>query len=70
MQVYIGNLSRHITDAQFGELVSPFGRPDSLSVPRERNGRGKGYGLLEFANADQARAAIAGPHGKDIEGQI
>jgi RNA recognition motif-containing protein len=52
MQVYVGNLSRHITDKQFGDLVSPFGKPDTLSVPREQNGRGKGYGLLEYANPD------------------
>ena len=70
MQVYVGNLSRHITDAQFHDLVLRFGKPDSLSVPREPGGRGKGYGLLEYANPDSARAAIAGLHGKDIDGQI
>ena len=70
MQVYVGNLSRHISDRQFHELVSPFGKPDSVSVPREPSGRGKGYGVLEYANPDTARAAIAGLHGKDIDGQI
>ena len=70
MQVYVGNLSRHISDAKFRDLALPFGEPDSLNVPREPSGRGKGYGLLEYANADRARAAIAGLHGKDIDGQI
>jgi len=69
-QVYVGNLSRHISDMQFMDLVLPFGEPVSLSVPREPNGRGKGYALLEYANPDQARAAIAGLHQKDIDGQI
>ena len=70
MQVYVGNLSRHISDRQFADLVLPFGKPDSLSVPRDPSGRGKGYGLLEYASAEHARAAIAGLHGKDIDGQI
>ena len=70
MKVYVGNLSRHISDMQFNDLVLPFGKPDSLSVPRDPSGRGKGYGLLEYANPDHARAAIAGLHGKDIDGQI
>ena len=70
MQVYVGNLSRHITDVQFGELARPFGKPDSLSVPRGPGGRGKGYGLLEYVNVENGRAAIAGLHGKDIDGQI
>lgn len=70
MQVYVGNLSRHITDSQFLLLAMPFGKPDSLSVPRKTNGRGEGYGLLEYANHDHARAAVAGLHGKAIDGQI
>jgi RNA recognition motif-containing protein len=70
LQVYVGNLSRHISDIQFNDLALPFGMPDSLSVPREKNGRGKGYGLLEYANADHGRAAVAGLHGKSIDGQI
>jgi RNA recognition motif-containing protein len=70
MRVYVGNLSRHISDMQFRELASPFGNPDFLTVPREASGRGKGYGFLEYANPDSARAAIAGLHGKAIDGQI
>jgi len=70
MQVHVGNLSRHISDLQFSDLVMEFGKPDSFSVPREPSGRGKGYGVLKYANADHARAAIAGLHGKDIDGQI
>jgi RNA recognition motif-containing protein len=34
MQVHVGNLSRHITDKEFSDLVSSFGKPDSLSAPR------------------------------------
>ncbi len=70
MKVYVGNLSRHISDVQFSELVTPFGKPDSFSVPRDPDGRGKGYALLEYSNPDDARATIAGLHGRDMEGQI
>jgi RNA recognition motif-containing protein len=70
MEIYVGNLSRHISDMQFNALVLPFGKPDSFNIPRDANGRGKGYGLLEYSNPDHARAAIAGLHGKDMDGQI
>lgn len=71
MKVYVGNISRHISDAQFLALASPFGVADSVSVPRDaESGRTKGYGFLDFANPDHALAAIAGLHGKDIDGQI
>jgi cold-inducible RNA-binding protein len=71
MRVYVGNISRHITDKQFHALALPFGSADSVSVPRDvASGRSKGYGILEFANRDEALAAIAGLNGKDIDGQI
>ncbi|GEM_PF-4264142 len=70
MQVHVGNLSRHISDEQFAELVRPYGVPVSFHVPRDPTGRGLGYGLLDYENVEHARAAIAGLHGKDIDGQI
>ena len=71
MKVYVGNISRHISDKQFRALSVPFGNADSVNVPREiEGGISKGYGFLEFANRDEALAAIAGLHGKDIDGQI
>ena len=71
MKVYVGNISRHISDAQLHALALPFGDADSVSVPRDaQSGRTKGYGFLDFANPDHALAAIAGLHGKDIDGQI
>ncbi len=71
MKVYVGNLSRHISDAQFHALALPFGKADSVSIPRDvESGKSKGYGFLEFTNPDHARAVIAGLNGKDIDGQI
>ena len=71
MKVYVGNISRHISDVQFHALALPFGNADSVSVPREaESGRTKGYGFLDFANPEHALAVIAGLNGKDIDGQI
>ena len=71
MKVYVGNISRHISDEQLHALALPFGKADSVSVPRDTDsGRTKGYGFLEFANPVDALAVIAGLNGKDIDGQI
>ena len=51
MKVYVGNISRHISDAQFHALALPFGDAEGVSVPRDaESGRTKGYGFLDFAN--------------------
>ena len=71
MKVYVGNISRHISDEQFHALALPYGKADSVSVPRDLDsGRTKGYGFLDFANQVDALAVIAGLNGKDIDGQI
>jgi len=71
MKVYVGNISRHISDEQFHALALPFGKAESVSVPRDiESGRTKGYGFLDFADPADALAVIAGLNGKDIDGQI
>jgi len=70
MKVYVGNLSKQVTDAQFRELAVPYGTLVSSNVATERNsGDSKGFGFLEFSNADEGRAAITGLDGRDVNGQ-
>jgi cold-inducible RNA-binding protein len=70
MKVYVGNLSRQITDAQLSDLAIPFGKVVSANVTTERSGgASRGFGFLEFSNDGEARAAIAGLDGRDVNGQ-
>lgn len=70
MKIYVGNLSKQITDAQLNELAMPFGSLISANVATERSsGQSKGFGFVEFTNADEARAAITGLDGRDVNGQ-
>jgi len=69
-RIYVENLSKQITDAHLNELALPFGKPNSANIARElRGGASKGFGFIEYATAEQARAAIHGLDGKDVEGQ-
>lgn len=70
MKLYVGNLSKQITDAQLNELAAPYGTPISASVVTERgNGPSKGFGFVEFGSADEANAAITGLNGREVHGQ-
>jgi cold-inducible RNA-binding protein len=70
MKLYVGNLSKQVTDAQLNELAVPFGALISATVATERSsGDSKGFGFVEYENADHARAAIAGLDGRDVNGQ-
>jgi RNA recognition motif-containing protein len=70
MKLYVGNLSKQITDAQLNDMATPYGKPLSASVATERSsGESKGFGFIEFTSDDEANAAITGLDGRDVNGQ-
>ncbi len=70
MKVYVGNLSKQVTDAQLNDLAVPYGKLISANVATERSsGVSKGFGFLEFGSDDEARAAITALDGRDVNGQ-
>ena len=70
MKIYVGNLSKQVNDAQLSELAKPYGTLVSAAVATERSsGESKGFGFLEYSNAEEGNAAITGLDGRDINGQ-
>ena len=70
MKVYVGNLSKQVNDAELNALAAPYGTIVSANVATERkSGESKGFGFLEFSNDDEARAAITGLDGREVNGQ-
>lgn len=70
MKLYVGNLSKQVTDAQLSELATPYGTLLTANVAVERSsGSSKGFGFIEFTSDDEARAAMTGLDGRDINGQ-
>ena len=70
MKVYVGNLSKQVTDAQLNDLAVPYGKVVSANVATERSsGDSKGFGFVEYSNAEEAHAAITGLDGRDVNGQ-
>lgn len=70
MKLYVGNLPSSIDDVQLRELARPFGEPESANIARYLiGGSSKGFGFIDYSNETEGRAAIAGLHGKNLEGQ-
>lgn len=71
MKLHVGNLSKQVTDAQLTDLATPYGTLVSANVATERaSGDSKGFAFLEYSNADEARAAITGLDGREIDGRV
>ena len=70
MKLYVGNLSKQITDVQLNDLAMPYGAIVSANVATERSsGESKGFGFIVYSNADDAHAAMTGLDGRDVHGQ-
>ena len=69
MKIYIGNLSRDITDAELIALAGKFGVVTASNVARERNGDSKGFAFLQYGTAEEANAAIHALNGSDLGGR-
>ena len=70
MNIYVGNLSREVTEDQLRQSFEAFGEVQSASVIKDRmTGEPRGFGFVEMPSKDEAMAAIEGLNGKDIGGR-
>ena len=70
MKLYVGNLSFDTRDDDLRTALSAFGTPTSATVIMDRDtGRSKGFGFVEFASTDEAKKAIDGLNGKELQGR-
>lgn len=69
MNIYVGNLSREITDDDLKQAFEKFGRVESATVIKDRfTGESRGFGFVEMPGAAEAKAAIDGLNGQDLKG--
>jgi RNA recognition motif-containing protein len=69
-KLYIGNLSYDVSSSDLEKMLSEHGTVDSAEVISDRNtGQSKGFGFVEMASDDDAKAAIAALDGQDHKGR-
>ncbi|UCD38986.1 MAG: RNA-binding protein [Fidelibacterota bacterium] len=70
MNIYVGNLSREVTEEDLKEAFEAFGQVDSVAVIKDRyTGESRGFGFIEMPANEEAQAAIEGLHEKELKGQ-
>ncbi len=70
MNIYVGNLSRDVSETDLKEAFQAFGEVASASVIKDKyTGESRGFGFVEMPNKDEADKAISGLNGKDIKGR-
>ena len=70
MKIYVGNLSYNTTDSDLASAFEQYGQVESASVVIDRmTNRSRGFGFVEMPDSNEAREAIAGMEGKDLQGR-
>ena len=71
MNIYVGNLSRDVTEDDLRKAFEAFGQVESANVIKDRfSGESRGFGFVEMQSKNEAQAAIADLNGKDLMGRI
>ena len=70
MNIYVGNLSRDVTDEDLRQAFEDFGQVESINIIKDKfTGESRGFGFVEMPSKDEAQAAITGLNGKDLKGR-
>ena len=68
--IYVGNLPYDMTDAKLEETFTSFGTVERAKVIVDRvSGRSRGFGFVEMASSEEAKAAIEGLNGSEVDGR-
>ncbi|MFA6918401.1 MAG: RNA-binding protein [Candidatus Gracilibacteria bacterium] len=69
-KLYVGNMSYSTTDDSLREAFAAAGTVESAQIITDRmSGRSKGFGFVEMATDEEAQAAIAMFHEKEVDGR-
>lgn len=69
-RLFIGNLPYSVDDRQLEEIFSKAGKVESAAVITQREtGRSKGFGFVEMATPEEAKAAVEQLNDSEVEGR-
>ncbi len=69
-KIYVGGLPYSTTEQQLSELFAAHGNVQSARIITDKfTGQSRGFGFVEMATDEEAKAAIAALHGTQLGGR-
>lgn len=70
MNIYVGNLSWNLKDQDLQNMFAPYGEVTSAKIVSDKfTNRSKGFGFVEMATDEEAKAAIEALNGTEVDGR-
>jgi len=73
MNIYVGNLSLEMTEAELRKEFMEFGEVISVTIMNDKyigSGQPRGYGYVEMASKSEGATAIANLEGKKLRNRV
>ncbi len=71
MNIYVGNLSREVSEADLRQAFEAFGQVTRAAIVKDKfTGEARGFGFVEMPNDTEAQAAMNALNGKDMKGRV
>lgn len=70
MNIYVGNLSREVTEDDLRQAFAQFGAVSNASIIKDKfSGESRGFGFVEMPSKEESQAAMSALNGKDLKGR-
>jgi RNA recognition motif-containing protein len=70
MKIFVGNLSRRVSQESLQQLFETFGQVGGVEIIKDKfSGESKGFGFVEMPSKNEAEAAMTGLNGRDLDGK-
>ena len=70
MNIYVGNLSREVTEEDLRQAFEAFGDVASVKIIKDKySGESRGFGFVEMPDKTEGKSAISGLNDKELKGR-
>jgi cold-inducible RNA-binding protein len=70
MVIFVGNLSRSVTEEQLKGLFEPFGEVKSVRIIKDKlTGQPRGFAFVDMPNNDEAQQAMTDVNNQEVDGR-
>jgi RNA recognition motif-containing protein len=70
MNIYVGNLSKEISEGELRQAFEAFGAVSKVSIIKDNfTGDSRGFAFVEMSTDTEAEAAISGLNGREMSGR-
>ncbi len=70
MNIYVGNLSREVTEEELKKAFEAFGQVESAAIIKDKfTGESRGFGFVEMPAKAEAQSAIDGLDDTEMQGR-